>query len=50
MNVDKARHNLGYSPSFADAHQLFEDYKKEMEANRFGDFFQERYGSSAAYC
>lgn len=50
MNVDKARHNLGYSPSFADAHQLFEDYKKEMETNRFGDFFQERYGSSAAYC
>ncbi len=29
MNVDKARHNLGYSPSFADAHQLFEDYERK---------------------
>ena len=50
MNVDKARDLLGYSPSFTDAHLLFEDYKKEMEINRFGDFFKERYGSSSAYC
>lgn len=49
MNVDKAKQNLGYVPEFASPQLLFEDYKKEMQLNRFASFFEERYGSSSAY-
>lgn len=49
MNVDKAKQNLGYAPEFASPQLLFEDYKKEMQLNRFASFFEERYGSSSAY-
>ena len=49
MNVDKARKNLGYDPVFVTPELVFEDYKKELEQNRFSRFFEERYGTSAAY-
>ena len=48
MNVDKARRNLGYEPQYG-PRELFKDYREEMKLNRFGRFFDERYGSSAAY-
>lgn len=48
MNVDKARKNLDYEPKFGPK-DLFEDYKCEMEQNRFADFFTERYGTANAY-
>ena len=34
MNIDKARRELGYRPIY-DVKKLFEDYKAEMEINRF---------------
>ena len=34
MNVDKAKRELGYEPLY-DVRKLFEDYKNEMELNRF---------------
>ncbi len=34
MNVDKAKRELGYEPLY-DVRKLFEDYKHEMELNRF---------------
>ena len=34
MNVDNAKEELGYEPQF-DCKRLFEEYKKEMEINRF---------------
>lgn len=49
MNIDKARKNLGYCPQFDSPKKVFEDYKKEMEINRFASFFEERFGSSSAY-
>lgn len=42
MNVDKARANLGYEPVYTPV-KMLEDYKAEMEADRFADFFTERY-------
>lgn len=36
MNVDNAKELLGYKPCY-DCRALFEDYKKEMEINRFAD-------------
>ncbi|WP_158094503.1 NAD(P)-dependent oxidoreductase [Olsenella sp. An290] len=48
MNVDKARKNLGYEPQYG-PRELFEDYKREMELNRFAGFFSERYGDASAY-
>ena len=42
MNVDKARTNLGYEPVYSPV-KMLEDYKTEMEADRFADFFTERY-------
>ena len=42
MNVDKARANLGYEPIYTPV-KMLEDYKAEMEADRFADFFTERY-------
>lgn len=48
MNVDKARRQLGYEPHFTPLAML-EDYKKEIEENRFAAFFDERYGSSDPY-
>ena len=44
MNIDKARKNLGYNPEFVNARIMLEDYKKEMEINRFAPFFEERWG------
>lgn len=49
MNVDKAQKKLGYAPAFITPELVFEDYKKEMQLNRFSKFFEERYGTSAAY-
>lgn len=49
MNVDKAKKNLGYIPVFTTPELVFKDYKKEMQLNRFAQFFEERYGTSAAY-
>ncbi len=49
MNVDKAKHNLGYDPEFTSPYLVFKDYKKEMQLNRFASFFEERFGSSSAY-
>lgn len=49
MNIDKAKNNLGYEPLFSTPEKVFSDYKKEMKINRFAKFFEERYGSSAAY-
>ncbi len=46
MNVDKARENLGYEPEYATARAMLEDYKKEMELNRFAAFFEERWGTA----
>lgn len=46
MNVDKARANLGYEPAYPPIAML-EDYKREMEADRFADFFLERYEGGA---
>ena len=34
MNVDNAKKELGYEPQY-DFCKLFEDFKKEMETNRF---------------
>ena len=34
MNVDNAKKELGYEPEY-DVRKLFEDFKKEMETNRF---------------
>lgn len=48
MNVDKAKRQLGYVPQYS-PEKLFADYKREMEENRFADFFSERYGSAASY-
>ncbi len=48
MNVDKARANLGYEPKYG-PRELFEDYRREMELDRFGEFFADRYGDSSAY-
>lgn len=45
MNIDKARKNLGYEPQFASARAMLEDYKREMELNRFAPFFEERWGA-----
>lgn len=42
MNVDKARTKLGYEPVYTPV-KMLEDYKAEMEADRFADFFTERY-------
>lgn len=42
MNVDKARKNLGYEPVYTPV-KMLQDYKEEMEADRFADFFAERY-------
>ncbi len=42
MNVDKARANLGYEPAYPPV-KMLQDYKAEMEADRFADFFTERY-------
>nr|WP_325191444.1 NAD(P)-dependent oxidoreductase [uncultured Selenomonas sp.] len=36
MNVDKAKRELGYAPVY-DVRKLFEDYKNEMELNRFAE-------------
>ena len=36
MNVDNAKEELGYIPKF-DVKALFEEYKKEMEVNRFAE-------------
>lgn len=49
MNIDKAKNNLGYEPLFSTPEKVFSDYKEEMKRNRFAKFFEERYGSSAAY-
>lgn len=46
MNIDKARANLGYEPQFDTAQKMLEDYKNEMEINRFAAFFEERWGSA----
>lgn len=43
MNVDKAKKDLGYSPEY-DPMRFLEDYKKEMEDDRFAEFFKEKYG------
>lgn len=43
MNVDKAKVELGYSPEY-DPIAFLVDYKKEMEDDRFADFFKEKYG------
>lgn len=45
MNVDKAKRELGYVPRF-DLYAFLEDYKCEMEKDRFAAFFKERYGES----
>ena len=34
MDVENAKEELGYEPQY-DCLKLFEDYKKEMEINRF---------------
>ncbi|MCI9129101.1 MAG: NAD(P)-dependent oxidoreductase [Eggerthellaceae bacterium] len=44
MNVDKAKAELGYEPAY-DALAFLEDYKVEMEQDRFADFFKEKYES-----
>jgi UDP-glucose 4-epimerase len=36
MNVDNAKEELGYEPKY-DVVALFEDYKKEMEIDRFAE-------------
>ncbi|MBF0406205.1 MAG: NAD(P)-dependent oxidoreductase [Candidatus Riflebacteria bacterium] len=38
MDIEKARKDLGYEPKY-DYISYLEDYKKEMEADRFNDFF-----------
>lgn len=43
MNVDKAKADLGYQPAY-DAMAFLQDYKQEMEDDRFADFFREKYG------
>lgn len=43
MNVDKAKRDLGYEPAF-DAIAFLEDYRSEMEEDRFAGFFREKYG------
>lgn len=49
MNIDKAIKHLGYRPEYITPELVFEDYKKEMRDNKFSKFFEERYGTSAAY-
>ena len=48
MNVDKARTKLGYEPVYTPV-KMLEDYKAEMEADRFADFFTERYEGCLLY-
>lgn len=45
MNIDKARKYLGYEPQYCSARAMLEDYRNEMELNRFAAFFEERWGA-----
>lgn len=49
MNVDKAKKLLGYNPEYTSPTKVFSDYKKEMQDNRFANFFRDRYGTERAY-